>query len=587
MKWIFFGYLALVAIIVGGIGASLAITPRRDPHTLYVSYAVNIKSFDSAELYDTTSSQIAGQVFECLYNYMPDKRPFELFPELATTMPTVSGDGRILSIPIRRGVHYYDPEHAVFADGMGPEVSAADFIFAWKRIASFQLASPNYSGLFQGRVRGLDDWWRYTRQTPEDQIDWDRPVAGLRAPDKFTLVIELDRPTPQFVYSLAQVSSAPVSKAAADHWKGKLRRHPIGSGPYCLAEHLQEQRIVLAVNPVYRGETGSNGHASPKRPQITRIQMEYFVEELPSWLLFQQGRFDINGIPKESFSQAINVDNGTLTPQMEAAGIRLLKTPMPAVQYIGINMRDPVMGKNLPLRQAISMAFDRKKYVQVYLNGRGRPAIGPIPPEFETFDPDAINPNTVFDPRAARQKVKEAEAINGGPIPVLSLLLPGTDTRYRQMADFMVSQIASIGLTIRPEHRTWARFQEMIDAREAQMYALGWQADYPDEQTFLQLFYSKNAVERGVNATGYSNAEFDALYERAIQLPPTPERKVLYEHMESIVVRDCPWILTHYPTAYTLYYEWVKNFQINTYAHGLRAYQSLDESAHRDRFKHP
>ena len=58
---------------------------------------------------DTTSTGIAGNLFEALYNYDLEKRPYELIPELASALPVVSGDGLTYTIQIKPGIHYYDP----------------------------------------------------------------------------------------------------------------------------------------------------------------------------------------------------------------------------------------------------------------------------------------------------------------------------------------------------------------------------------------------------------------------------------------------------------------------------------------------
>ena len=71
---------------------------------------------------------------------------------------------------------------------------------------------------------------------------------------------------------------------------------------------------------------------------------------------------------------------------MEADGVTLTKSEVSETFFIYFNMLDPVVGKNKPLRQAMSMAFDRQKYIEIYLNGRGKPANGVIPPGFPTYD---------------------------------------------------------------------------------------------------------------------------------------------------------------------------------------------------------
>ena len=584
-KWIFFAYVMLVALIVAGIAVSFAMTPPRDPHTLHTTYGANIKSLDPSEINDTLGSAIAGQMYECLYNYQYNVRPYALMPELAAALPQISADGKTVTIPIRKGIHFYDPDKIVFADGIGPEVKAKDFVYSFKRICNFQLASPQYSAIFEGKFDGLEEWWNYTKTTPAGQIDWDRPVKAFEAVDDYTLRLNLSSPYPQLRYNLAHLPTAVVCRAAVEKYGPRqFRKHPIGTGPYCLkfSDHLPEQRIVLNVNPIYRGRPDADVTTviaqSDRLPHIKRLQYDFFREPVPVWLLFLQGYFDLAGIPKDSYRQAISA-TGNLTPEMESKGIVLRKNVEPATYYVGFNMHDPILGNNRPLRQAMSMAVDRQKFIENFLNGRGQPAIGPIPPGFPTFDPSRTNPFTRHDPDSARKLIAEAEKINGGPIPPITLLLGDTDTEARQQADFFVSEMAQINITINPEYLTWARFQERVDSGQCQLFSLGWVADYPDEQTFLQLFYGRNATPGGINPCGYVNPQFDKLYEQAMVMNPSPQRDQLYIQMQQIVMEDCPWISQFYPVVFSLSYNWIGNYGDMDYGYGMRQYLTLDESA--------
>jgi ABC-type transport system substrate-binding protein len=592
VKWAFLAYMALAAFVVLVIAVSFAIVPERDLRTLYTAYGSNIKTLDPGNIGDTTSAGVAGSIFECLYNYDYEARPYTLIPELAESLPSVSPDGLTVNIRLRQAIHYFDPEakipdwekvvgeHGEILGAKGPAVEAADLIFAWKRIADFHRASQNYSAIFEGRIEGLDEWREYTKSVKPGDVDYDQPVAGLIAVDDHTLEIRLRRPDPQLRYNLAHLPTAPLSRQAAEYWGDALKHHPIGTGPYVLRQHLPEQRIVFEANPSYRERSPLDGTTPPpnhseERPKVGRLQMDYFDEDLPAWALFQQGLLDIAGIPKDVFAQAIDTKSRNLTPQMQSKGIRLQKEPSPGVYYYGFNMTDPVVGKNKPLRQAMSMAFDREDFIELFLNGRGQAAIGPIPPGFPTYDASVVNPYTRFDPEAARRKLAEAEKIQGGPIPAIDLLMAGTDTQARQMAEYMKKQMARIGVSLNVEYRTWARFQEMIDQKQAQFYSLGWVADYPDEQTFLQLFWTKNEAP-GPNSANYSNPEYDELYERGMVMNPGAERDEVYRKMQRIVMEDVPWLLTFYPVSYTLYYDWVKHLVSNEYAHGMRKFLELD-----------
>jgi ABC-type transport system substrate-binding protein len=136
-----------------------------------------------------------------------------------------------------------------------------------------------------------------------------------------------------------------------------------------------------------------------------------------------------------------------------------------------------------------------------------------------------------------------------------------------------------IGLTVKPDYTTWARFQELVDARETQMFSLGWVADYPDEQTFLMLFYGKFAPAGGINSCGYVNPKYDELYEKASVMNPSPERETLYRQMIAIINEECYWIHDFCPVRYDLQYDWVSDYIYMDYSGlwgGNRQYITLD-----------
>jgi oligopeptide transport system substrate-binding protein len=567
VKWLFFGYIAFVLLVIAGIGIAFDAAPPRDPNTFYAAYGGAIKSLDPAEVNDTLGGSILSYIFEGLYNYKYKATPYEIVPEIAADMPTTSADGLTMTIHVRPGIHYYDPEKTLWHDGIGPEITAEDFVYSFKRVCDFNLASDNYSFIFQGNFKGLEDWWQYTRSHTHGDVDYDRPVEAFTAPDPHTLVLRFSHPYPQMIYNLVNCPTAPVCRAMVEHWKDQIRKHPVGTGPYALAENLRDERIVLTANPTYR--------FAGRVPHIKRFQLDYFSEDMPVWMLFKQGLFDVAGIPKDAYSQAI-AGGGDLTPEMIARGVSLTKHTDPATSYIGFNMTDPVLGKNKPLRQAMSMAFDRSRFIEKFANGRGVPAIGPIPPGFPTYDPNRINPYTQYNLPAARKLMTDAVRIHGGPIPPLHILFRGADTIDRQMADFYVELMSQIGLTLVPEFRDFARWQEMVDNHEAQLFDGGWDADYPDEQDFLQLFYGKNAGPNGLNNVAYVNPVFDAMYERAAVMQDTPERRKLYLQMQQMVEDDCPWLIIDYGVTFDLSYDWIKNRSIMDYGHGFMQYYTLN-----------
>ena len=98
-----------------------------------------------------------------------------------------------------------------------------------------------------------------------------------------------------------------------------------------------------------------------------------------------------------------------------------------------------------------------------------------------------------------------------------------------------------------------------MNRRQAQMFQLGWVADYPDSENFLQLFYSKNESP-GPNHANYRNDRFDELYEKIRIMHDSDERTRYVEEMVKIVIEDAPWIFLYQPMQFGLVHDWVKNY---------------------------
>ncbi|MGN6504455.1 MAG: ABC transporter substrate-binding protein [Tepidisphaeraceae bacterium] len=584
IKWAFFGYLLACGLILVGMGVSFAITRTRDSNTLYGSYHGNLKTLDPAEVGDAGAADLDGYVYECLYNYAYGEDQYRLIPELAVGDPVVTDGGLTVTIHIKPGVHFYDPQGVLWPGGRGPEVTADDFIYSWRRVCNFQSGyTSNYGMVFQGRVVGIDDWFAYTRscQSPQ-QIDWARPIEGLRALDRYTLQIRLTAPFPQLQFNLALMQTAVVSREAVEHYGDTFKNHPVGTGAYAMSEYLPDPRSVYTANPLYRGgpdvSSGADLPAEQRMPFVKRVQLNCFDETLPPWYLFLQGKLDASAIPKDTFGQAIS-EGGNLTDAMRADGIGLTKYKNPWVTFLAFNMNDPVVGKNKALRQAISLAFDRQRYIDIYLNGRAVAANGPIPPGFPTFDPKRVAPYCRFDLAAAKEKLAEAVRFNGGPIPPLHLLYGDTTTALAQQADFVASQLRRLGLTVLSDFKPYGTFLSMMDRGQFQIYSNGWVADYPDEQDYWQLYYGKNVGPGGLNGTNYRNPEFDRLYEQAAVMTPGPQRTAIYGRLQEMVLEDCPMLFISYPVTYQLYHGWMQKPWISAYGYGFRQYTQLDVAA--------
>jgi len=577
---------ATVLLVIAGCDGSGSVVDSNEV-VLHAALTAKVRGLDPGDIGDVTSSVVGSQIFECLYQYHYLKRPYELICQLAEDMPEVSEDGLTYTIKIKRGVYFADDR--CFEQGRGRELKASDFVFAWKRIANIKYLSKNW-WIFDNKIVGLDEFREYTKSCKSAaDVDYSYPVEGLTTSDDYTLVIKLKKPWPQITYLLAHLPTAPIAKEAADFYGKDIINHPVGTGPFKLKLWHRGSYIELVKNPNFRGEfypsegqaddlaEGYLADASRKLPMVDRILMMVVQEDPPRWFLFMQGKIDVSGIPKDNFNEAID-QRGGLTAQMQKRGITLRIFRDPSTYWLGFNMEDEVLSKNKPLREAISCAVDREKYIELFTNNRGEVAYGFVPPLMRAYDPQIKRiTKTVYNPAKARQLVKQAERIYGGRLPKLTLAMPGTDVVIRQRGEFLSRCFKEAGLDVEIDYMDWPTFQNKVKTKSAQMFALGWIADYPDAENFLQLFYSRNASP-GPNNFNYSNPEFDSIYEQIAVMPDSDERTRLYRKAERIVVEDCPAVFLMHGVAYVLHHDWLYNYKPHAFGYGLSKYRRIDNT---------
>jgi len=559
----------------------------------YTAISSKVLGMDPMDIGDTTSSKVASGIYECLYQYHYLKRPYELIPSLAAAMPTVSEDGLTYTIRLRDDVYFQDDACFESSGGQGRKLVADDVVYAWKRIADIKNLSKNW-WVFDGRIEGLDDYREYTK-TVEDKadVDYGRPVAGLLALDDLTLQITLVKPWPQAVYMMSHLPTAVVPHEAVTYYGEEFINHPGGTGPYRLTQWRRGSKIILERNPTYReefypsvGEPGDElkgllDDAGKRLPLIDRIEVSVMEEDQPKWLKFIAGDLDISGIPKDNFDSALTPTR-ELTDDLQAKGIVLMVYQDPATFWFGFNMEDPVVGTNKPLRQALSLAIDRAEYLELFMNNRGSAACGILPPMMPGYDPDIRSPYTVYDPALAKQKLKEAVQVHGGPLPTLILTMGSTDSTARQRGHWLTRSCEAVGIEIEVDYMDWPSAQEKVKTKSAQMYAMGWSAFIPDAENFLQLFYGPNESP-GMNGMNYKNPRVDALYEKISVMQDSPERRALVKQIEQAVIDDLPCVLTVHRQAYVLRYDWFKNYKPHAFGYGLAKYRNIDTALRRER----
>ena len=594
MKNLLLFSICLILLFWGGCKSSSDRDTRSGQIVLQHQLRSKVEVLDPANIGDSMSHAVGAEIFECLYRYHYLKRPYAIIPELAADMPAVSEDGLKYTIPIKSGVYFHDDE--CFAGGKGREVTAADFVYSWKRMADIKSRSKMW-WVLDNKIVGLDEFREYTKTCKTaEEVDYSVPVEGLQTPDPYTLVIRLKKPWPQVMHVLAYLPTAAVAREAAEYYGKDIINHPVGTGPFMLKVWNRSSYIEMVRNPNYRvdlypseGESGDFergllADAGKPMPFVDRIIWRVVIEDQPRWLMFLQGDIDITSIPKDNFGQAMATP-AQLTPDMSGRNIRFDSFQEPDTFWVGFNNEDALLGKNKALRLAISCAFDRERWIELFFNGRGIVAHGYIPPNMPGYDPNIkYVSKTEYNQDKAKKYLSEAERLHGGPLPTLRLAISGTDTTYRQMGQFLESSMEGIGLDIEVDYFDWPTYLEKLKTKSLGLYSSGWIADYPDVENFMQVFYSRNSP--WPNSSNYSNREFDRIYEQVSVMADSPERTELYRKAERIVVEDAPVAFMYHRIWYTMYHDWVGNFKPDAYrsescGYGLSKFYRIDPEKRR------
>ncbi len=570
-----------------------SLTSEPAGQTTFYGVAERIRGFDPVMAGDVASALAISRIYEGLLQYAYLKRPYAVEPCLAAALPQVSPDALTYTFSVRRGIYFQDDPCFTATQGRGRELTAADFVYSIKRVADLKTGSTGFWA-FNDRIVGLDEF--RTASAGDKPTDYRCPVEGLSALDDYTFRIRLKRPYPQLLWIMTMHYTFAVPHEAVDFYGADLVNHPVGTGPYVLKSWKKNYRLEYVRNPkwVQTGRIerypaeGSPGDAAQgllmdagkPLPLVDRV-VQYVIEDTSTmWFMFLKGQFEMSGISRDNWNAVISSEKA-LNRDLAAKGIRMFAAPVMETYYIGFNLDDPVVGPNKRLRQALTCAFNSETYVRFY-NDRVIRAKGPIPPGVAGFE-DQRTPYP-FDLPRAQGLLAEAgypdgkDPRTGRRLKLTIDLGNANDPEVRAAVELFADFMGQIGVLIVPVYHNWPAFLERMERRQAQLFRLGWVADYPDAENFLQLFYGPNSSP-GPNHSNYSNKEFDKLYEKVRVLPESPERTALYRQMAAMVVEDCPWIFEQHPLSYALTHAWLKNYKPHDFPYGMGKYYAIDTQA--------
>jgi len=546
---------------------------------IHISLPGDISTLDPANCYDTVCYVPLAQVYESLFEIEYLKRPYTLRPLLAEDFPAISSDRLKYTFKIKKGIKYHPNE----ALAVNREVTAHDFVIQIKRLA-FQGTRSQGWWLVDSKIKGINEW----REKVGTDLDlfFSENIPGVSATDDNTLVIELVRPYPQLLWAMAMNFTSPVPEEAVKITKNDLSRTFFGTGAYKILSYNPTQEVTLDKFDGYHTSVYPNQgdqfatenklleDAGAKLPFVTNLKFTVIKESQTDWLNFMKKKIDMVNLTKDHYALALTQD-GKIKPEIAQQNIQLQASPTLIYWWIAFNMKDPVVGNNLNLRKAIAHGVNIDKYIELFTYNIAQKANSIYPPGVAGYSPSSELPYK-YDLELAKKYLKEAGYPGGKGLPKLVYDVRGTDTRKRQMGEFVQQELRQLGIEMEVRLNTFPAFLEKSRSGELQFWQGGWVLDYPDAENVLQLLTTSN-LPPGPNSSQYSNPEFDKLFEQLREMEDGPKKFKMMEQMEALVNRDLPWSMQYYSRNYILYHDYLQNFRYSDIIYNNIKYLKLKE----------
>lgn len=515
----------------------------------------DIRSMDPVRIGDVVSHHVTHQLYDALIDLDSN---LQLVPQLATSWE-ISEDGLVYTFHLRKGVLFHD--NKCFPDGKGREFTAQDVKYSYDRICDPRTQTTGYN-YFKNYVEGASEYYESLRNSKEgNKTASEKGVTGFIVKDDSTFQIKLTKPFGPFIYYTTLAYGYIVPREAVEMYGQDFFQNPVGTGPFIFVDWKPDLELNMKRNPNYwmKDEFGN------QLPYLDGAKFRFIKDNAAQQLEFTNGTLDESyRIPNETFRDVVGED-GNLTPAYSQYVLQ--KAPTLSIQYYGF-LTSGNLFNNKKLRQAINHAVDKEKIVKFVVNGQAfGPAIhGIVPPSMPDYPIDQIK-GYEYDPEKAKQLLTEAGYPGGKGLEVTLQINSGGD-RNIQVAEAIQAMLKEVGITMKLEIIPFAQHLDNIDAGRANMWRLGWVADYPDPENFLNLYYGKNVPKdpkqiSPLNSTRYVNPEYDRIFEQAIVTTDKTERYKLYAQAEQLAVDDAPMLYIYYDQDFRLLQPYVRGYALD------------------------
>jgi ABC-type transport system substrate-binding protein len=461
---------------------------------------------------DATSAAYIIEIFSGLVTLSPE---LEVVPDIAERWE-VSEDGTAYTFYLRDDAKFHD----------GKPVTARDFKYSFERACDPWTGSV-VADIYLGDIVGAK----------EKLYGFGDEVSGVEVLDDHTLRITIDAPKPYFLGKLTHSTAFVVDKDNVERGGRTWTDKPNGTGPFKLKEYRFGRQIVLEPNDLYYGQ-----------PKPSVEQVNFILAGGSAMTMYENG--ELEAVPVGL------TDIERVTDPTNPLNKELTIVPTMSTFYLGFNVNQPPFD-DVKVRQAFNYALDKQRIMDVIYKKTVPTATGIVPPTMPDYHNEDLEVLS-HDLDKALELIAESKYGDVADLPEVTIYVTGAGGAPSRLIEAIVGMYKeNLGVDIAIQQTEWATFLSDISQKENpyQMYSLGWIADYPDPENFLDVLFHS---EQSENHMRYSNPELDELLEKARTEQDPEERLNLYRKAEQIIINDAPWVPLFYEVEYWLTKPYVK-----------------------------
>ena len=470
----------------------------------------------------------------------------------------VSDDGLTWTFHMRDGLKWSD----------GSDLTAADFEYSFKRLASPDTAAP-YAETVVGMIDGYQDAIGNPDADGNTTTDPDWDALNVHASeDGKTLTVQLSYPCSYFDKLASFVATSPVQQATVeangDAWCTEPDTY-VCNGPYMITEWTPSERIVLSKNPYYVGGWDSSKIVSDT---ITLLLLE---DSSASYAAYNSGEAQlVKDVPTDEIPSLTRAEDGGDFYLDEIMG----------TYYISLNDQEEPF-TDVRVRKALSLAIDRDYVANTIMQGIYTPAtalVGPGIVDENGYFMDNANGGEPYISDDYEANLEEAKSLlaeagypDGEGFPTITY--SANDSGYHiPVAEYLQQAWGELGITMNIDKVEWSSFIPMRRAGDYDVSRNGWSMDYNDPSNMLELFTTNN----GNNDGKYANPEFDQVIEDSRVADKTTHFEKLHE-AEDILMNDAACIPVAYYNDFWLQSPSLKGTWHSPYGYWYLQYGYIEE----------